>query len=162
MHLAISGHSRLNHITAVPPSKKDLEYNRWTRYNSIVISWILENMDTDLVNQFLDFSIAKVLWLGIETLYSSGRDGLQILLQQGTKPIENYYSKLITLWKKINRRQPNPIKDPNDIIIYNRLTQQNRLYQFLAGIDESFDEDKIYLLLQDPLPTVEEAYASIR
>ena len=100
--------------------------------------------------------------VGDRDIYSNGRDGLQILLQQGTKPIENYYSKLITLWKKINRRQPNPIKDPNDIIIYNRLTQQNRLYQFLAGIDESFDEDKIYLLLQDPLPTVEEAYASIR
>ena len=54
------------------------------------------------------------------------------------------------------------MKGPNDIIIYNRLTQQNGLYQFLGGIDEPFDKDRRDLLLQDPLSTVEEAYASIR
>ena len=54
------------------------------------------------------------------------------------------------------------MKDPNDINIYIWLTQRNRTYQFLAGIDESFDKDRRGLLLQDPLPTVEEAYASIR
>ena len=54
------------------------------------------------------------------------------------------------------------MKDPNEIIIYNQLIQQNRLYQFLAGIDDTFDKDRRDLLLQDPLPTVEEAYASIR
>ena len=53
------------------------------------------------------------------------------------------------------------MKDPNDIIIYHQITQHNRLYQFLAGIDESFDKDRRDLLLQDPLPIVEEAYASI-
>ena len=54
------------------------------------------------------------------------------------------------------------MKDPEDIITYNRLIQQNRLYQFLAGINETFDKDRRDLLLQNPLPTVEEAYASIR
>ena len=54
------------------------------------------------------------------------------------------------------------MKDPEDIIIYNQLTQQNRLYQFLAGINESFHKDRRDLLLLDPLLTVEEAYASIR
>ena len=123
-----------------------------------------------MVNQFLDYPTVKTLWNGIETLFSSGRDGLQIFdltvkankIQQGNESIERYYSKLITLWKEIDRGQPNPIKDPNDIIIYNRLTQQNRLYQFLAGINDSFDKDRRDLLLEDPLPTVEEAYSSIR
>ena len=53
------------------------------------------------------------------------------------------------------------MKDPEDIITYNRLTQQNRLYQFFAGINETFDKDRHDILLQNPLPTVEEAYASI-
>ena len=54
------------------------------------------------------------------------------------------------------------MKYPSDIIIYNQLIQQNQLYQFLAGINESFDKDRRDLLLLDPFPTVEEAYASIR
>ena len=78
MHLTISGRGRLNHIIDDPPSKIDPAYNQWTRSDSIVISWILENIDSDLVNRYLDFPTAKALWQGIETLYSSGRDDLQI------------------------------------------------------------------------------------
>ena len=63
---------------------------------------------------------------GIETLYSSGNDELQIFdltvktnkIEQGTDNIGKYYSKLITLWKEIDRRQPNPMKDLEDIITY--------------------------------------------
>ena len=62
----------------------------------MVISWIIDNIDGDIVNQFLDFPTARDLWKGIETLYSSGRDGLQIYdlsvkastLKQGTDSIE--------------------------------------------------------------------------
>ena len=120
MHLAISGRDRLNHIIDDPPSTNDPAYSQWIKRDSIVISWILENIDSDLVNQYLDFPTAKALWQGIETLYNSGRDGLQIFdltvktnkIQQGTDTIETYYSKLLMLWKEIDRRQPNPIKRP--------------------------------------------------
>ena len=66
------------------------------------------------------------------------------------------------VWKEIDRRQPNPMKDLGDILTYNQLIQQKRLYHFLARINETFDKDRRDLLLLDPLPTVEEAYASIR
>ena len=54
------------------------------------------------------------------------------------------------------------MKDPGDIIVYNQLIQKNRLYQFLAGIHQTFDKDRRDLLLLYTLPTVGEAYASIR
>ena len=78
MKLAISGRDRLNHIIDDSPSTNDPAYNQWIKSDSIVILWISENIDSDLVNQYLDFPTAKTLWQGIETLYSSGRDGLQI------------------------------------------------------------------------------------
>ncbi|XP_057523601.1 uncharacterized protein LOC130803502 [Amaranthus tricolor] len=170
MQLALSGRDRLNHIIADPPPQTDQEYSQWTRRDSVVISWIIESIHPDLVNQFIDFPIAKTLWKGIETVYSSGGDGLQIFdltvkankIEQRTDTLEKYYSNLITLWKEIDRRQPNPMKDPEDKVIYNQLTQKNRLYQFLAGVNETFDKERRDLLLQDPLPTAEEAYAFIR
>ena len=39
---------------------------------------------------------------------------------------------------------------------------KNRLYQFLAGLDDSLDKDKRDLLNLDPLPTIEYAYSTIR
>lgn len=140
MHLAISGRGRLNHIIVEPPPKTYPGYSLWTQYDSSVITWIIENIDQELVNQFLDFPSAKTLWDGIETLFSSGRDGLQIFdltvkankIQQGDESIETYYSKLLTLWKEIDRMQPNPMKDPDDIIIYNRLVHNMSIISILS------------------------------
>lgn len=51
---------------------------------------------------------------------------------------------------------------PDDKTTHNKLIQRIRLYQFLAGINDEFDKDRRDLLLQKPLSTMEEAYASIR
>ena len=170
MHLAISGRGRLNHIIANPPPTTDPTYQKWTQTDSTVFSWIIENIESDLVNQYLDYPTSRELWQGIEAMYSSGRDGLQIFdltvkansLKQGSDPIEVFYSKLITIWKEIDRRMPNPMKDAEDITIYNGLVQRTRLYQFLAGVSDSLDKDRRDLLNRDPLPSVEEAYSAIR
>lgn len=51
---------------------------------------------------------------------------------KGTKsndmqPSHNY-GKLITLWKEIDRRVPNPMTCSDDITVYNEITQKNRVY----------------------------------
>uniref|UniRef100_A0A803LUX7 Uncharacterized protein n=1 Tax=Chenopodium quinoa TaxID=63459 RepID=A0A803LUX7_CHEQI len=68
-------------------------------------------------------------------MYNSGRDGLQIF----------------DLTVKANK-----LMQGSDQI------EQNRLYYFIAGLDDSLDKDRRDLLNMDPLPTVEEAYATIR
>ena len=86
----------------------------------------------------------------IETLYGGTKDRLQNFdlmvkankIQQGGDPIEVYYSKLTGIWKEIDRRSPNPMNSPEDKTTYNRIMQQNRLYQFLAGVDETLDKDQ--------------------
>ncbi|XP_021764116.1 uncharacterized protein LOC110728776 isoform X1 [Chenopodium quinoa] len=170
MQLAIGGRGRLNHITAVPPSPTDLEIVKRTQRDSIVISWIIDNIEPELQNQYLDYPTANELLKSIEIMYGSGRDGLQIFdlmtkankIQQGSDAIEVYYSKLTSIWKEIDRRLPNPMKCSEDKTVHNRMAQQNRLYQFLAGLDEALDKDRRDLINSDPLPTIEVAYATIR
>ena len=43
-------------------------------FNSSIMDF--SNIDTDLINQFLDYTIARDLWKGIEILLNSGRDEL--------------------------------------------------------------------------------------
>nr|QIA97902.1 hypothetical protein AP_R.00g000020-v1.0.a3 [Amaranthus palmeri] len=103
MHLGISGRDRLKHIIDDRPPTDDPTYNQWSRNDSIVISWILENIDPDLVSQYLDYPTAKNLWRGIETVYSSGRDGLQIFyltvktnkIQQGKDTLETHKERVL-------------------------------------------------------------------
>lgn len=126
----------------------------------MVCSWIIKNIDTDLVNLFLDYPTARDIWRGIETTYSSGDDELQIFdltnkantIKQGKDSIEAFYGKLVALWKEIDRRMPNPMDCPKDITTHNVILQKNRLFQFLAGVNDEFDKDRRDLLLQNHFP----------
>ncbi|XP_057523858.1 uncharacterized protein LOC130803672 [Amaranthus tricolor] len=141
MHIALDSRGRLKHIIAAPPAPADPNYNT-----------------------------AWDLWKGIETLLGSGRDELQIFdlstranaIKQNNDTIEVYFSKLNTIWKEIDRRQPNPMKSDEDITIFNKFIQTQRLYQFLAGLDESLDKERRDLINQVPLPTLDMAYAAVR
>ena len=103
-------------------------------------------------------------------MYKSGQDGLQIFdlmvkentLKQGKETIQVFYNKLITIWKEIDRRVPNPMKCPEDITKYNEITYRDRLYQFLACINNSMDKERRDLLNLTPLPLVKVAYFTIR
>ena len=89
----------------------------------MVISWIIENIDGNIVNQFLDYTNAQSLWQGIENLLSSGRDELYTFdpsskaatLTQANDTIEVYYGKQNVLWKEIDRRMPNTMVCSKDI-----------------------------------------------
>ncbi|XP_057535258.1 uncharacterized protein LOC130813442 [Amaranthus tricolor] len=170
MHIALDSRGRLKHIIAAPPAPADPNYKQWRQRDPIVLSWIITNIDSDLVNQFLDYNTAWDLWKGIETLLGSGRDELQIFdlstrasaIKHNNDTIEVYFSKLNTIWKEIDRRQPNPMKSDEDITIFNKFIQTQRLYQFLAGLDESLDKERRDLINQVPLPTLDMAYAAVR
>ena len=105
IYIAIEGRGRLNHITAAPPEPSDLTYSQWKQCDSIVLSWIIANIESNLVNQFLNYTTAWDLWKGIETLLNSRRDELQVFdlstkaatLKQNSDSIEEYFGKLTTI-----------------------------------------------------------------
>ncbi|VFQ96477.1 unnamed protein product [Cuscuta campestris] len=170
MSLALDGRGRLKHITATPLKSDDPKFIKWRQADSTVITWILENIESDIVNQYIDYPTAWDLWKGIEATYGSGKDPLQVYnlmvkassIKQGDQTLEKVYSQLQAVWKEIDRRRPNPMKCPEDMTIFTQIQQQNRLYQFLQAINEEFDVEKRDILKTDPLPSVEEAYAQIR
>ena len=54
------------------------------------------------------------------------------------------------------------MKCVEDITLFNSFIQRPRLYQFLAGINYDLDKEKRDLLHQEPLPSLDAAYATIR
>ena len=134
--IAIDGRGRLNHIIDAPLEPTASNYLQWIQRDSVVLSWIIANIDSDLVNQFLNYTTTWDLWKGIETFLSSGKDELQTFdlsskaasLKQSNESIEVYYGKLNTLWKEIDRRMPNPMKCSEDITKFNSFIQRQRLY----------------------------------
>ena len=159
MQIAIEGRGHLSHITDAPPKPTEPTYQQWKQRDSMVLSSIISNIDTELINLFLDYTVARDLWKRIEVLLSSGHDELQIFdlsskassIKQNQESIEVFYGKLTTIWKEIDRRMPNQMIHAEDITIFNSYIQNQRLYQFLAGINDTFDKERRNLLNRDPL-----------
>ena len=57
---------------------------------------------------------------------------------------------------------PNSTKCQDDITMFNTYIQRQQFYQILAEIEDFLDKEKRDLLDQDPLPTVDAAYSTIR
>ena len=64
MKTEIDDRGKLNHITIVPPTTKN---EQWKQNDSMVMSWIIENIDRDHIKCFLDYATsAHELWTKIQ------------------------------------------------------------------------------------------------
>ncbi|KAL3646810.1 hypothetical protein CASFOL_009354 [Castilleja foliolosa] len=136
--ITLGGRGRWHHITGVPepPKINEPDYYIWEQNDLQVLSWINDSMESNLNGQFLEYPTALELWEGILETYRSGEDALQIYdlnikanrLQQGEQSIEKYYQNCQSIWREIDRRDPNDMETPNDILKFNKRMQTFRLY----------------------------------
>ena len=82
--------------------------------------------------------------------------------KQENDTLEDFWNKLQAIWMTIDRKQPNPMKCSDDIATFNKIKQEQRLYQFLTRIDEKFEVIRRDLLMQEKTPSVESACAAVR
>lgn len=77
--MKIVGQEKLHHLTGVPepPWSDESEYAQWEQDDLIVCSWMLHNMEPDLVHHYAQFPTAKELWKSLLAMYIKGKDGVQ-------------------------------------------------------------------------------------
>ena len=161
-----------SHLTGIPPIPEEIEpiYEKWEQTDQTVFTWIIQNIEISLINNVSQFPTAKALWEGLATTYGSDIDPMQIYdlhrkantQKQEKDTLENFWNKLQAICMAIDRKQPNPMKCLDDITTFNQIKQEQRLYQFLAGIDEKLEVIIRDLLMQEKTPLVESAYAVVR
>lgn len=61
-------------MIASSPASNNPGYIRWSQQDSTIIPWIIDNIESDLVNNFRDYPTAQDLWRGIESLYNSEQE----------------------------------------------------------------------------------------
>ena len=83
-------------------------------------------------------------------------------MKQNSDSIKVFYRKMVSLWKEIDRIIPNPInnlKTSPFIMIFHKGTS---CISFSQASTKHMKKDRRDILNKTPLPTVEDAYASIR
>ena len=131
VEIYISGKGKLGYINGdfLQPEPTDLTFKRWRTENAIVKEWLINSMNPTLINNFIHFPTAKMVWDSVATTYFDGTNTSQVYdlkrrvtkMRQAGGSIEKYYNDLQGLWREIDFRRLNPMNCSIDIQKYNTI-----------------------------------------
>ncbi|BFG30267.1 hypothetical protein CerSpe_165410 [Prunus speciosa] len=139
-------------------------FDSWCIEDSIVKGWLIKTTEPDLVELFLDLPIANDVWESTTQMDYDASDKSQIwckatCITQGGRDIASYFVELKSVWLELDRRRPINMKCLDDVKFQQAEIHKDRIYDFLAGLDDEFDKIRGDLLRLSPLLKLEESFA---
>ncbi|OMO87093.1 hypothetical protein COLO4_20800 [Corchorus olitorius] len=83
-------------------------------------------------------------------------------MKQGGKSLSEYYGELTEIFQELDHRDKVVMKDPDDVIAYQKSVERLRVHIFLAGLDGMFEQIREEILRKEPVPDLEDFYAQIQ
>lgn len=148
---------------------------QWDICNNMGISWIMNSVSESIVKSVMFISSAYQIWIQLEQRFALSNDSRKYKLHKDTyaieqngSPISEYYTKMKCVWEELDSMSELPKLNnitPELVVFLAALNKQNeeqRLFQFLNGLDDHFNSQRSQLLLNSPLPSVEAACALLQ
>ncbi|OMO81264.1 hypothetical protein COLO4_23681 [Corchorus olitorius] len=108
---------------------------------------LLMSMKPEIIKRYLRLSMAREIWSALSKAFYDGGDELRVFtLNQ----------------KELDHRDKVVMKDPDDVIAYQKSVERLRVHIFLAGLDGMFEQIRGEILRKEPVPDQEDFYAQIR
>ena len=114
-------------------------------------------MESEISQTCLFLSTAKEVWDAVHQTYSRVRDAAQIYeiktrisgFKQGSKSVTEYSTAMKSLWLELDHSRSIKMKCSEDVAILKRFMEQERVYEYLAGLDPKFDQVRSQILGKD-------------
>ncbi|KAJ8631367.1 hypothetical protein MRB53_024690 [Persea americana] len=155
--------------TITTPDAKSPDYDQWEIVNSMLVAWIFNTLDVSIRKTVPFPDHVKVLWDDLRDRYSL-RNGPRIHelkhmiadCKQRGRSIAEYYGELRTLWEELASALKSPSCTCSAAGEYNILLENEKLHQFLMGLDsEKYRDVASGLLMLDPLPSLSYAHGKV-
>lgn len=150
------------------PDEDDAQYEQWIRVDCMVRSWILNSIAKDIVETFLYVNTAKELWDELRERFGEcNRPPLYQIQREistvtkGNTTIAQYYTRLKKLWDELTCLTPVLECSCGGAKTITKSIEASKLVQFLMGLNDAYDFIREQILLLDPLPNVNKAYAMV-
>ncbi|XP_010670274.1 uncharacterized protein LOC104887355 [Beta vulgaris subsp. vulgaris] len=155
------------------PEENDKNYNQWMCCDYLIICWLMNSMNEDIGENFTFVESSAQLWNEIAECYgqSNGPQIYQLTreldnLRQENQSIMVYYGKLKKCWDELQNLRSMPsctcgILSRCSCNFLKRLSEfesEEKLMQFLLGLNSGFDNAISNILAMDPLPPISRAY----
>ncbi|KAL0383129.1 UNVERIFIED_CONTAM: Retrovirus-related Pol polyprotein from transposon TNT 1-94 [Sesamum calycinum] len=155
------------------PATGSKTFEQWRRVDLMVISWIWNSISKDIVEAFMYASSSRELWLELQRRYGRSNGPMLYQIQrelstvsQGDLSVTAYLTKVKKLWNELSCLDPVPKCTCGKCIceiskVISLKNESTELMQFLMGLHEVYESERSQILMMDPLPDVEKAYAMV-
>ncbi|KAE8667521.1 Protein QUIRKY [Hibiscus syriacus] len=141
---------------------------QWDRCNALVLSWLINSVSKDLSVGIVFASSAAFVWADLKERFDKV-DGSRIFflhrdittMAQGKLSIFAYFSRLKLLWDEYDALVPYSSCTCENAQSSSQHVSQQRLFQFLMGLNDPYTAIRSQLLFMQPLPSVNNAYSMI-
>lgn len=153
-------------LEAPSQEEKPTEFALWNQCNSLILSWLTHSVETDMAEGVIHAKTAYQVWSDLKDQFSQKNAPAIFQIQrsiatisQGSMSVASYYIKLKALWDELeNYRDPYTC---NHAKAHQEQLQEDRLMQFLMGLNESYKGVRSNILMMTPLPNVRQAYSLV-
>ncbi|KAE8666011.1 Dihydroorotase [Hibiscus syriacus] len=145
-----------------------VSHRLWERCNAFVLSWILNTVNSDLSAGIMFASSAAHVWTDLKERFDKV-DGSRIFflhreiatLSQGDSTVSAYFTRLKLLWDEYHALVPLSACNCEVSQQNSKHIAQQKLLQFLMGLNETYSAIRNQVLIMQPLPSVNQAYSMI-
>jgi hypothetical protein len=168
MIMALTAKNKLGFMdgSIIKPVATASTYLPWIRCNTMMLSWILNSVSKDIAASVIYLNTAEEIWLDLKERFSQ-KNGPRIYqiqksissLSQENLTISTYYTKLKALWEELNNYRPISACSCGAQKSALEYFQQESVFQFLMGLNDSFSHIRGRILLIDPLPPMNKVFS---
>ncbi|XP_006589216.1 uncharacterized protein [Glycine max] len=170
--LALDGKGKLGYLTGdtSQPGVTDPSLPRWKSENSLIIAWLINLMDSSIGKSYLFLPTAKDVLEAVRDCYSDLENSSQIYelktqlwqSKQGDKDVTTFYNLMVTLWQELDQYYEDDWENPNDATRFKKREENDRVYMFLAGLNQELNEVRGRILGRKSLPSMREVFFEVR
>ena len=171
--LALDGRDKLGYIsgeTQAPSSLDTKAMKLWKSENSLVSSWLINTMAPNVRKSFRFLPSAREIWEAVHLAYGTTGNISLIFdikaklweVKQKQRSINDYYLEKNDLWQELDFLKDKKHHCTADAAEDHKEKEMERLFEFLAGLDKTYDEIRGRILGHQPLPSVPEAFSILR
>ncbi|KAL6348342.1 hypothetical protein AAG906_005643 [Vitis piasezkii] len=139
--------------TVEEPSQEDepFMFEQWNQCNSMILSWLTHAVESDIAEGIIHAKTAREVWVDLRDQFS----------QKNAPAVFQIQKSIATISKPYGTSLRHTIPDRNQRQAHLEQREEDRLMQFLMGLNESYKAVRSNILMMSPLPNVRQAYSLI-
>ncbi|XP_050919518.1 uncharacterized protein LOC127137067 [Lathyrus oleraceus] len=136
----------------------------------MVMTWMVISVEEDITINYMCYSTVKELWDNVIEMYSDRGNKSQIYeptlqareIRKEGNNVTKYFHSLKRVWQDLDLFNTYKWNSAEDAKHHQQKIEEDRIFQFLAGLNEELDEVRGRIIARETLPSLGEVFAEVR